>query len=70
LLTDALDRLPLAQRVAFVLCEVEERTSAEAGVIVGAKPGAVRARVFEAKRKLRRYLAELAPEASLEEDRS
>lgn len=58
-LTRALDELPLAQRAAFVLCEVEERSSEEAGQILGEKAGTVRARVFHAKRKLRERLREL-----------
>jgi len=59
LLTAALDRLPLDQRVAFVLCEVEERTSSEVGRILGEQPGTVRARVFHAKRRLRAELGEV-----------
>jgi len=35
MLTRALDTLPLEQRVAIVLCDVEDRTSAEAAQIVG-----------------------------------
>ena len=62
-LTRALDALPLAQRAAFILCEVEERSSAEAGEILGEKAGTVRARVFHAKRALRERLAELSPES-------
>ena len=61
-LTRALDALPLAQRAAFILCEVEERSSAEAAEILGEKPGTVRARVFKAKRRLREALTELGPE--------
>lgn len=52
-LARALDTLPLDQRVAFVLCEVEERTSREVAEIVGAPEGTVRTRVFHAKKKLR-----------------
>jgi RNA polymerase sigma-70 factor (ECF subfamily) len=52
-----LDQLPVDQRIAFVLCEVEERTSSEAAVIVGASQATVRSRVFHAKRKLREALA-------------
>jgi len=52
-LSRALDALPLEQRVALVLCEVEERTSAEAARIVGAPEATVRTRIFHAKRKLR-----------------
>ena len=62
LLARALDALPLAQRAAFILCEIEESTSQEAGEILGERAGTVRARVFHAKRKLRDCLAELAPE--------
>lgn len=61
LLNQALDALPLAQRVAFVLCEIEERSSQEAGEILGERAGTIRARVFHAKRKLRERLEELAP---------
>jgi RNA polymerase sigma-70 factor (ECF subfamily) len=52
----ALDELPLEQRVAVVLSEIEERTSAEIATIVEAPEGTVRTRVFHAKRKLREIL--------------
>ena len=52
-LSHALDTLPIEQRVAFVLCEVEERTSREVGVIVGAPEATVRTRLHHAKKKLR-----------------
>ncbi|MGO9834418.1 MAG: RNA polymerase sigma factor [Polyangiaceae bacterium] len=48
----ALDTLPVDQRVAVVLCEVEGRTSAEAARIVGAPEATVRTRLYHAKRKL------------------
>ncbi len=54
----ALDELPLDQRVAFVLCEVEERASSEVATIVGAKEATVRTRLFHARKKLRSYLLE------------
>lgn len=60
-LTKALDSLPVDQRVAFVLCEVEERTSAEVARIVAAPEGTVRTRLFHAKRKLSELLREEAP---------
>ncbi len=63
LLTAALDRLPLDQRVAFVLCEVEERTSAEVAAMLDEKDGTIRARVMHAKKKLREDLASFAKEA-------
>ena len=55
-LSVALDALPIDQRIAFVLCEVEQRTSIEVAAIVGAPEGTVRTRVFHAKRKLREQL--------------
>jgi RNA polymerase sigma-70 factor (ECF subfamily) len=55
-LARALDELPFDQRVALVLCEVEERTSSEAAEIVGAPEGTIRTRVFHAKKKLRELL--------------
>lgn len=51
-----LDKLPLRQRVAFVLCEVEERTSREAAEIVGTSEGTIRSRLHHAKAKLRKAL--------------
>ncbi|HVJ91829.1 MAG TPA: RNA polymerase sigma factor [Labilithrix sp.] len=55
-LMHALDMLPLEQRVAIVLSEIEERTSTEIAMIVGAPEGTVRTRIFHAKRKLRELL--------------
>jgi RNA polymerase sigma-70 factor, ECF subfamily len=62
LLTRALDQLSLDQRVAFVLCEVEERTSREAAEIVGVPEATVRTRLFHAKKRLRALLEEEAPQ--------
>ena len=56
-LTRALDQLPFEQRIAVVLCEVEERTCAEAARIVGAPEATVRTRIFHGKRKLREALS-------------
>jgi RNA polymerase sigma-70 factor (ECF subfamily) len=56
-LTRALDSLPLDQRVAIILCEVEGRSSAEAAQIVGTPESTIRTRIFHAKRKLRELLA-------------
>jgi RNA polymerase sigma-70 factor, ECF subfamily len=55
----ALDELPIDQRVVFVLCEAEQRTSVEVAGIVGAPEGTVRTRLYHAKRKLREKLEEL-----------
>jgi RNA polymerase sigma-70 factor, ECF subfamily len=52
----ALDELPIDQRVAFVLCEVEERTSREVAEIAGVPEATVRTRLFHARRKLREAL--------------
>ena len=64
-LVAALDCLPLDQRVAFVLCEVEERSSGEAARIVGTSDGNVRARLHHARRALRRLLAPWRQEGDL-----
>ena len=45
--------LPIDQRVAVVLCVVEERTSVEAAAIVGVPEATIRTRVFHALRKMR-----------------
>jgi RNA polymerase sigma-70 factor (ECF subfamily) len=55
-LMSALDALPLEQRVAVVLSEIEERTSIEIAAITGVPEGTVRTRIFHAKRKLREIL--------------
>ncbi len=52
----ALDKLPLRQRVAFVLCEVEERTAGDASEIVGVSVGTIKSRLHYAKAKLRTSL--------------
>lgn len=51
-----LDQLPLDQRVAFVLCDVEERSSVEAAELVGAPEATLRTRLFHARKKLRAAL--------------
>jgi RNA polymerase sigma-70 factor (ECF subfamily) len=58
LLTRALDALPLDQRITFVLCEVEERTSREVAEIIGVPEGTVRTRLHHAKKKLREQLSQ------------
>jgi RNA polymerase sigma-70 factor (ECF subfamily) len=52
-LVRALDELPLEQRIAFVLCEVEEQSAAEAALAAGVPEATVRTRLFHARRKLR-----------------
>lgn len=58
-LSRALDRLPIDQRIAFVLCAVEERTSADAADLAGTNESTMRARLFHARRKLRALLADV-----------
>lgn len=58
LLTRALDHLSLDQRVAFVLSEVEGRSSREVAAITAAPEGTVRTRLLHARRKLRAWLGE------------
>jgi RNA polymerase sigma-70 factor, ECF subfamily len=55
-LNRALDALPIAQRTAFVLCEVEERGASEAAEIMGVPEATARTRLFHAKQKLRALL--------------
>ena len=58
-LSAALDELPLNQRVAFVLCDVEERPSPEVAAIVGVPEATVRTRLFHARRRLRQRLEQI-----------
>jgi len=55
-LAAALDRLPLPQRIAFVLCEIEELTSSQAAAVAGVPEATVRTRLFHARRRLRDWL--------------
>jgi RNA polymerase sigma-70 factor (ECF subfamily) len=57
-LADALDELPLAQRVAFVLCAVEGLTSGEAAAIARVPEATIRTRLHHARRRLRTLLPE------------
>jgi RNA polymerase sigma-70 factor (ECF subfamily) len=52
-LSTALDRLSIEQRIAFVLCEAEQRTSVEVAELLGIPEGTVRTRLYHARRKLR-----------------
>ena len=55
-LASALDQLPLPQRVAFVLCEVEEMTAGQAAQVSACPEATVRTRLFHARRRLREIL--------------
>ncbi len=63
-----LDALPMDQRVAVVLCVVEERTSVEAAEIVGVPEATIRTRVFHARRKMRETLAGASAGAATEKE--
>jgi RNA polymerase sigma-70 factor (ECF subfamily) len=56
-LAAALEQLPLRQRVAFVLCEVEDLTAAQAAAIADTPEATIRTRLFHARRRLRDLLA-------------
>jgi RNA polymerase sigma-70 factor (ECF subfamily) len=56
-LAAALDEVPLPQRVAFVLCEIEELTAGQAAAIADVPEPTVRTRLFHARRRLRELLA-------------
>jgi RNA polymerase sigma-70 factor (ECF subfamily) len=49
----ALDQLPYARRGAFVLCEIEGLTAAEAGTVLGVRPGTIGRWLHEARKSLR-----------------
>jgi RNA polymerase sigma-70 factor (ECF subfamily) len=58
----ALAQLPLEQRTAFVLAEIQELPYAEIAVIEGVELGTVKSRVSRAKDKLRHVLRAWQPE--------
>jgi len=51
-----MDTLSVDHREVFVLCAVEERTSAEVAEILEVPAGTVRTRLFHARKKLRAFL--------------
>ena len=53
----ALDSIPLKLRLAFILCEVEGLTAAQAAAVTGIPAATVRTRLFHARRQLRDLLA-------------
>lgn len=57
-LTRCLDKLSVPHRVAFVLCEVEERNSREVAEILDVPEGTVRTRLMHAKKKLRASISQ------------
>ena len=61
-LSAALDTLPLEQRTAFVLAEIQELPHAEIALIEGIELGTVKSRVSRAKERLRQALKAWQPE--------
>lgn len=57
----ALDKLPDDQRIAFVLCEIDQLTAGEAATIAGAPEATMRTRLFHARKKLRALLEQEVP---------
>jgi RNA polymerase sigma-70 factor, ECF subfamily len=60
-----LDRLPAAQRIAFVLHAVEGRPIAEVASVVGASTVATKVRIFRARREIEKRSAEYPALAEL-----
>ena len=58
----ALDDLPLPQRTAFVLSEIEQLSYAEIAVIESVEVGTVKSRVSRARERLRSLLEAFRPE--------
>jgi RNA polymerase sigma-70 factor (ECF subfamily) len=56
----AIARLPESHRVAFVLRDLEEMSTADVAAVLGIEPAAVRQRVHRARLMLRGYLSRLA----------
>ena len=57
----ALDQLPLEQRTAFVLAEIQELPYAEIALIEEVELGTIKSRVSRAKQRLREVLNDLDP---------
>jgi RNA polymerase sigma-70 factor, ECF subfamily len=63
-LSDALARLPESQAVAFVLCQYEGMSLAEAAAVLELSPSAVKSLVFRARQGLMELLRPFAEELS------
>ena len=62
----ALDLLPLEQRTAFVLAEIQELPYAEIAIIEEVELGTIKSRVSRAKQRLRELLSDLDPQKTLD----
>ncbi len=65
----ALDLLPLEQRTAFVLAEIQELPYVEIAIIEEVEIGTIKSRVSRAKQRLRELLSDLDPVSSDKERR-
>ncbi|HEY4259370.1 MAG TPA: sigma-70 family RNA polymerase sigma factor [Schlesneria sp.] len=61
-LSDALETLPIEQRIAFVLAEIQELSHAEIAMIEQIEVGTVKSRVSRARDKLRQAMQAWQPE--------
>lgn len=66
----ALELLPLEQRTAFVLAEIQELSYAEIALIEEVELGTIKSRVSRAKQRLREVLSDLDPAVSDDERRT
>ncbi len=66
----ALELLPLEQRTAFVLAEIQELPYAEIALIEEVELGTIKSRVSRAKQRLREILSDLDPVSSDKERRA
>lgn len=55
-LAQALDHLSLEHRIAFTLCDIEQRTSPEVAEFLNIPEGTVRTRLFHARKRIRARL--------------
>jgi len=51
---ELLEHLPAAQREALILCDLEERTAAEAAELVGVSVGTIKSRLRLGRKRFRR----------------
>jgi RNA polymerase sigma-70 factor (ECF subfamily) len=57
----ALAKLPFDLRAAFVLCDLEEMSGADAAAALDVRPGTLGRRLFEARRALRAAVEKVRP---------